>query len=141
METSFDTKKRNDGYATKRLREILGVKQEDLAEKLGLSQQAISKIEQSAILKDEQLEKIAKALNISVDAIKNFSEDAALNIISNSFTSNDNSTLNAINHQCTFNLVDKVVQLYEDKIALYERMLKAEQEKVSLLEEVLKNQK
>ena len=30
MNTAFETKKRNDGYSVKRLREILGVKQEDL---------------------------------------------------------------------------------------------------------------
>lgn len=128
METSFDTKKRNDGYATKRLREILGVKQEDLAEKLGLSQQAISKIEQSEILKDEQLEKIAKALNIPVDAIKNYSEDSTANFINTFY---DNS---GFNYQCNFNPLDKVIELYE-------RVIQTEREKVSLLEEVLKNQK
>lgn len=131
METSFGTKKRNDGYSTKRLREILGVKQEDLAEKLGLSQQAISKIEQSEILKEEQLEAIAKALNIPVDAIRNYSDDATLNIIVSSL--HDNSSI-IQNYYPTFNTVDKLVELYE-------RLLETEKQKVSLLEEVLKNQK
>lgn len=134
METSLGTKKRNDGYSTKRLREILGVKQEDLADKLGLSQQAISKLEQKEVIEEDVLEKIAKALNVSIEVIRNFDETAALNIISNSFTSNDNSTLNAINHQCSFNPIDKVVELYE-------RMLQNEKEKVALLEEVLKSKK
>lgn len=130
METPIETQKRRDGYNAKRLREILGVKQEDLADMLGLSQQAVSKLEQKEVIDDATLEKIAKALNIPIDAIKNFSEDSALNIISNSFTSNDSSTLNAINHQCTFNAMDKIVELFE-------RLLKAEQEKVQLLQEVL----
>lgn len=141
METTFETKKNNYGYNTKRLREILGVKQEDLAERMAVSQQTVSRLEQTAQLDDEMLAKIAAALHISVDAIKYFDEMAALNIISNSFTSNDNSTLNAINHQCTFNPLDKVVQLYDEKVALYERMLKVEQEKVALLEDILKNKK
>ncbi len=134
MNTAFETKKRNDGYSVKRLREILGVKQEDLADKLQISQQTISKIEQKDILEDDLLNNIAKALNVSVDAIKNFSEDAALNIISNSFTSNDTSTLNAVNYQCSFNPLDKIIELYE-------RMLKAEQEKVNILEQMLKDKK
>lgn len=128
METSFETKKRNDGYSTKRLREILGVKQEELADKLGLSQQAISKIEQSEILKDEQLEAIAKALNIPVDAIKNYSEDSTANFINTFY---DNS---GFNYQCNFNPLDKVIELYE-------RVIQTEREKVSLLEDVLKNKK
>jgi len=133
MDTT-DTKKRKDGYNAKRIREILGIKQEDLAERMKTSQRTVSKLEQTDILKDEQLEAIAKALNVPVDAIKNYSDDAALNIISNSFTSHDNSTLNAINHQCTFNAMDKIMELFE-------RLLKAEQEKVQLLQEVLKEKK
>lgn len=135
METSFGTKKRNDGYSTKRLREILGVKQEDLAEKLGLSQQAISKIEQSEILKDEQLEKIAAALNVPVDAIKNFSEESAVNFVANTF----NEVSYGIYY--SFNPIDKIVKLYDEKIELLERMLQTEREKIALLEEVLKNKK
>ena len=134
MDIAFETKKRNDGYSVKRLREILGVKQEDLADKLQISQQTISKIEQKDILEDDLLNNIAKALNISVEAIKNFRENIALNIISNSFTSNDTSTLNAVNYECSFNPLDKVIELYE-------RMLKAEQEKVNILEQMLKDKK
>ena len=53
-----------------------------------------------------------------------------MNIISNTFNSNDTSTLNAINLQPTFNPVDKVVELYE-------RLLEAEKEKVAYLEKLL----
>lgn len=35
METSFETKKRRDGYNAKRLREILGVKQERTCRETG----------------------------------------------------------------------------------------------------------
>lgn len=43
----------------------------------------------------------------------------AVNIISNTFTTNHTSTLNTVNPQCTFNPIDKIVQLYDEKIALY----------------------
>ena len=78
MNTAFEAKSRHDGYNVKRLREILGVKQEDLADKLQISQQTLSKIEQKNILEDNLLNTITKALNVSVDAIKNFRENIAL---------------------------------------------------------------
>ncbi len=128
MNTSFEIKKRHDGYNVKRLREILGVKQEDLADKLQMSQQTISKIEQKDTLEDQLLVKIAEVLNISVDAIKNFSDESAINIISSTL----NDQAGSIIYYPSFNPVDKIIELYE-------RMLKAEQEKVALLEEILKN--
>ncbi len=127
METPIETQKRRDGYNTKRLREILGVKQEDLADMLGLSQQAVSKLEQKEVIDDATLEKIAQALSIPIDAIKNFSEDVAVNFVANTF---HDSTVANTYHQCTFNTIDKIVELFE-------RLLKAEQEKVQLLQEVL----
>jgi len=138
METTFETKKSNYGYNTKRLREILGVKQEDLAERMGVSQQTVSRLEQTAQLDDETLEKIAAALHISIDAIKNFSEDSAINFVANTFHEGSSGIYN---YQCNFNPIDKLVELYDEKVALYERMLKAEQEKVALLEDVLKSKK
>jgi transcriptional regulator with XRE-family HTH domain len=131
METSLDT--RRDGYNVKRLREILGMKQEELADKINLTQQTVSKIESKNILEDDLLKQIAEALHVPVEAIKNFNEAAAVNIIANTFNSNDNSA-GLVAQQYNFNPIDKIIELYE-------RMLKAEQEKVALLEEVLKGKK
>ena len=83
---------------------------------------------------DDRLEEVSKALGVSAEAIKNFNEDAALNIISNTFSDfKDNAIANA-NH-CTFNPIDKIVELYESKIALYERLIK---EKEAFIEKMLK---
>ena len=109
------------------------MKQETLASELGISQQAVSKIEQSADVDGEALEKISKILGVPADAIKNFNDDAVLNIISNTFTSQDTSTLNAINFQPSFNPIDKIVELYNEKVALLERLLQSEKEKNDLL--------
>ena len=87
------------GRKISKIRELRGMKQETLAAELGISQQAVSKIEQSADVDGEALEKISKILGVPADAIKNFNDDAVLNIISNTFTSQDTSTLNAINFQ------------------------------------------
>jgi transcriptional regulator with XRE-family HTH domain len=121
------------GRKISKIRELKGMKQETLAAQLGISQQAVSKIEQSADVDGEALEKISKILGVPADAIKNFNDDAVLNIISNTFTSQDTSTLNAINFQPSFNPIDKIVELYNEKIALLERLLLAEKEKNELL--------
>ncbi|MFD2288575.1 helix-turn-helix domain-containing protein [Pedobacter petrophilus] len=126
METPTKSGKTHIGRKISRIREIRGIKQDFLAVELGVSQQTISKIEQSEEVEEATLEKIAGVLGVSAEAIKNFNEDAILSIISNTFTSNDSSTINAINMQCTFNPLDKVVELYE-------RLLASEREKMEIL--------
>lgn len=126
------TKPKHIGRNISRIRELRGMKQEALAIAIGVSQQTISNIENSEAVEEEKLLQIANALNVSTEAIKNFNEDSILNIVSNSFTSNDNSTLNAINIQPNFNPLDKVVELYE-------RLVQAEKDKVTYLEKLLKD--
>ena len=82
-------------------------------------------------IEDEMLDKIAKILHVSTEALKTMSEEATINYI-NTFTDNENGHFFTQNCQYTFNPIDKIVELYE-------RLVKAEQEKVALLEEQLKN--
>jgi transcriptional regulator with XRE-family HTH domain len=114
----------HEGRNIKRIREILGIKQDALAVELGLSQQAVSALEQREALDKDMLEKVAKALKISSEAIKNFNEEATYNNIANNF--NDNSYL--INYQ--FNPVEKIIELYE-------RIIKDKDEKIALLEKMI----
>ena len=127
----------HEGHNVKRIREILGIKQDALAIELGedWTQKKISLLEAKETIEPEILSQVAKALKVPVDSIKNFNEDATVSIIANTFNSNDNSTLNAVNYHCTFNPIDKIVQLYEEKVALYERMIK---EKNELLDKLAK---
>jgi len=75
----------HEGRNVKRLREILGMKQDTLALELGLSQQAISQLEQKEALDKDMLEKVSAVLKIPVEVIKNFDEEKAINIIANTF--------------------------------------------------------
>ena len=75
----------HQGRNVKRFREMLGIKQDALAIDLGLSQQAISALEQKEALDKDMLEKIAAVLKIPAEAIENFDEEQAINIISNTF--------------------------------------------------------
>lgn len=111
------------GRKISRIRELRGMKQEAVAFELGVSQQAVSKMEQSEQLEDEALEKIAKVLGVPAAAIKEFNEEAVFNIISNNFS--DNSSNNN-NYLCTINPLEKIVELYE-------RLLASEREKLELL--------
>lgn len=67
-------------------------------------------------------------MGVTVEAIKNFSEEAVFNIIGNTFQ--DHSTITSGNYGCTFNSLDKVVELYE-------RLVQAEKDKVEYLEKLL----
>jgi len=122
--------KAHHGRNIKRVREILGVKQEVLAEQLNMSQQTVSRFESKEELEDEIIDKIAKVLNVPIDTIKRFNEEGVINIISSTLHDNAGSIINSP----SFNPLDKVVELYE-------RMLKAEQEKVALLEQLLRERK
>ncbi|MDN5210480.1 helix-turn-helix transcriptional regulator [Fulvivirgaceae bacterium BMA12] len=121
-----------------RMREMLGIKQDVVADKLGLSQQAISKIEQSENVDDAVLEKMADALGVSPEAVKNFSEESIFNQINN--TLNDSSSLNQ-NYQCTINPIEKLVEAMEENKKLYEALLKSEREKVAMLQKLLEDKK
>ena len=133
-------KKVHHGKNVKRLREMLNIKQDILADSIRMSQQTVSRFESQEVLDDDLLNRIAKVFNVTAESIKNFDEEAAINIINNTFNSNDNSTMNAINHNCVFNSSDNVIQLYEDKVNLYKRLLKVEQDKNALLKKLLENQ-
>ena len=136
MET---TSKKHLGRNISRIREMKGMKQETLAEILGISQQKMSVIENTEELDDAKLNEIAKALEVPANAIKEYSDEKMLNVITNNtFNSNDSSTLNAINVMPTFNPLDKLVEAYDENKKLYERLLQAEKDKTTYLEQLLR---
>jgi transcriptional regulator with XRE-family HTH domain len=130
METAAKPSSNHIGRKISRIGELKGIKQETLASELGVSQQTVSRMEQSEKVEDEILEKVAAILGVPAEAIKNFSEEAMVNIIANTFT---HSTLNGVNYFPTFNPIDKIVELYNEKVELLERLLQAEKEKNELL--------
>jgi transcriptional regulator with XRE-family HTH domain len=130
------TKPKHIGRNISRIRELKGMKQEALAIAIGVSQQSVSNIEASESMEEEKLLEVANALGVSVEAIKNFSEEGVINYF-NTFTENDFSNSQGANfapyssNNCTFNPLDKVVELYE-------RLVQAEKDKVEYLEQLLK---
>ncbi|MBB6324744.1 transcriptional regulator with XRE-family HTH domain [Algoriphagus iocasae] len=129
----------HQGRNVKRFREMLGFKQEALAYELGedWSQKKISALEQKEEIEESLLAQIAEVLKLPVDAFKNFDEEQAVNIISSTF----HHTQGIVNYNPTFqnNPIDKLIQLHEEKIELYERMLKEKDEMMARLEKLIGN--
>ncbi|WP_407485517.1 helix-turn-helix domain-containing protein [Elizabethkingia miricola] len=127
----------HQGRNVKRFREMLGIKQEALAFDIGgdWNQKKVSLLEQKEVIEDALLQQIAEVLKIPVEAIQNFDEQQAVNIISNTVTTvNDNAIGVIVNNN---NPIEKIIQLHEEKIALYERMLKEKDEMMTRLEKLI----
>ncbi|MBF31792.1 MAG: transcriptional regulator [Aequorivita sp.] len=130
----------HQGRNVKRFREMLGIKQEALAYELGedWNQKKISLLEQKETIDTPLLEQISEVLHIPAEAFKNFDEEQAINIISNTF---DNCSQPAsVFYNSTINPLEQLIKVHEEKIALYERMLKEKDEMMARLEKLLNKQ-
>lgn len=130
MSTATDSQKSiHQGRNVKRFREMLGLKQEALALALGddWSQKRVSLLEGKELIEEDILAQVAAILKVPVEAIKNFDEEKAIYNIQNNY---DNAAHN-INYN--FNPIEKIVELYDEKVALFERLLQSEREKVEIL--------
>lgn len=119
-------KKVHHGRNIKRLREMIGMKQDTLALELGedWTQQRISLLEQKETIDAPLLQQVAGALKMPVEAISNFDPDVAINIISSTLHDQSGSVY------YNFNPIDKIVELYE-------ALLKSEREKIAMLEKMM----
>jgi transcriptional regulator with XRE-family HTH domain len=127
----------HQGRNVKRFREMLGIKQEALAFDLGeeWNQKKISMLEQKDVIEDDLLQAISTALKIPVEAFQNFDEELAVNVIANTF--GDHSIGFQRNDNPTFHPIEQILKLHEEKIALYERMLKEKDEMMDRLEKLI----
>ncbi len=108
---------------------------------MGLSQALISTYEQRKVLNDDVIEHFAKALNVAPELIKELEEDPVTVIIeNNTFEKGSGAAYyNVINNNP--DPVDRLIELSNEKTALYERILELEKEKNALLEKLLRNEK
>jgi len=135
LHTTKTDRKVHEGHNIKRFREMLGIKQDALAVELGddWNQQKISLLEQKETIDAPLLQQISAALKIPVEAIQNFDEEAAINVISNTINNNDHATMTnpaVFNYQPSFNPIDKMIELYE-------RMLQQQKEMIEKLERLI----
>jgi hypothetical protein len=112
---------------------MLGIKQEALAYELGedWNQKKISLLEQKELIENDILDQVAKILKVPADALKNFDEEQAVNIISNNASFDNCQQPAFFYNQSTFNPLDKMVELYE-------RMLEQQKEMIDRLEKLIR---
>jgi hypothetical protein len=92
-------------------------------------------LEQKDVIEDNLLKQISAVLKIPVEAFQNFDEEQAVNVIANTFGNNGIGYQR--NDNPTFNPIEQVLKMHEEKIALYERMLKEKDEMMAKLEKLI----
>lgn len=126
------------GRNVKRMRDVLGVKQDALAHDLGMSQQAISLLEQKETLDDAVIEKVAVILGVPEELIRGMTEEGMLNIFSGTINDNNASAFGTVqSNTFNYNPLDKFMEIVDENRKLYERLLAVEKEKSDLLQQLL----
>jgi transcriptional regulator with XRE-family HTH domain len=133
MKTSFkDNEPVHIGNNVRRIREMSGKKQYELAEECNLTPKQMSRLESSESVDDDQLEMIAKKLGVTSEFIRNFKEEHAINIIQHDITVQDNATNNGYQSQNINHPVDAFLEFFE-------KFIRKDKEKSQSLEELSKS--
>ena len=115
------------------LRGLRRMTQKDMAARLDILQSEYSRIENKDKIDDDLLERIANALEVSPEAIKNFNENAIINNFSFSF--NDN----AVNAVYNINSIEKIVELYEQILNEKNEVIKSKEELIEMFKQLQKS--
>jgi len=117
------------GRKIEKIRKLRGFTQDELGVGLGITKQAVSKLEQSESIENDRLTKIAEVLGVTKEGLENFNEDAVFYLTTN-FNENCNVTSQVINNNVE-NFVNNPV---EKIIELYETLLQSERDKIQILQ-------
>ena len=130
METDTYTNTLHIGRKIERIRRLRGMTQTDLGNMLGVTKQAVSKMEQAEKIEDEKLKQVAGALGVTEEGLKKFTEETVL-YYTNNFYENSNTTATNIG---TVSNVENINQFsMKQAIKLFEELLKIEREKFESL--------
>nr|MBP6315786.1 helix-turn-helix transcriptional regulator [Chitinophagaceae bacterium] len=110
------------GKKVAKARDIIGIKQDEMARYFKISQQAYSKWEQGEDLDESTLNKIALKLGVTVDFIKSLNEESGVQNLNSHCT-------NVVNYQ--FNPIEKIVELYERLLKMQAETLESKEKNSS----------
>ncbi len=136
----------HQGANVRRIRRYEGMKQDTLANELGVNQQCISRLEQQPVIKKEYMEKIAAILKVTPEIIENM-EETPISIVveNNNFENGSNNNGIGYNSEVNDNKIihplEQLIELTKENASLYERMIANEKEKAALLEKLLNEKK
>ncbi|TYR36332.1 helix-turn-helix transcriptional regulator [Sphingobacterium phlebotomi] len=105
------------GRKIERVRKLRGWTQSELATKLGVSKQAISKLEQSENIGDEKLGEVARALEVTFEGLRDFSEEKVLYNTNNFYENCGVSASNIVAN------VENIHNPLKETIEMFERQL------------------
>lgn len=134
----------HEGHNITRFRHLRGLKQEALADMIGVTQQTMSHHEQQRTVNPDVLKRIAKALNVSEEVLQNLEDDNTTFIIeNNTFGDNDNIGIGTHVEQDKnniYNPIDKIITLMERLLEHEEQKSKQLEERLDRLEELLRQE-
>lgn len=132
----------NEGANVRKLRQILGIKQSAFAEKLGIDQSAVSRLESRRVIEEDTLLKIANIFNVSPKIIQELEENPLSVVVENTIFESGSSNNGTVGYnekiENTIHPLEKIIELNKQTTELYERMVALEKEKLALLEQLLK---
>ncbi|WP_431213804.1 helix-turn-helix domain-containing protein [Puia sp. P3] len=116
METVDYTNQLHMGRKIERIRRLRGMTQTELGTALGITKQAVSKMEQTEKIEDGKLKTVADALGVTEEGLKSFNEE---NVLYNTYNFYENSGVNAAsigahNIETLNNFpIEKTIELFE----------------------------
>ena len=152
MEQAENTQvKRNThhGHALRRLRQDRRLSQKELGDKVAMVQQTVSHYEDEERISDPILERFAKALEVSVDFIKELEDEKPMSVYveNNQITDHasaylgNNTGPNTINNQLDKEIVESVLtdlkSVYKDNIKHFQECMELTRRQIAKLEEAL----
>ncbi len=126
METKDYTNMLHIGRKVERIRRLRGMTQTELGEALGITKQAVSKMEQTEQLDDERLKVVAEALGVTEDGLKKFNEETVLYNTIN-FYENCGVSSASINAHSEIETLNNFP--IEKTIEMFEKLLEKERQK------------
>jgi transcriptional regulator with XRE-family HTH domain len=127
IESKFLDGNRHVGVKIGSVRRLVGNTQLELAERLGVTKQAVSKLEQTERVDDERLAKVAVALGVSLEGLKNFNSENVLYYTNNFY---ENCGVHATNGGMVGTGKIETVNSFslEQAVKLFEELIKMERE-------------
>lgn len=127
------------GYKIKRMRELRGLKQEAVAEGLGIKQNTYSDIESGKIElspSDERFKKLAELFGTTPAFIENYDDRYLVNIVNHH---NGNGTAAANNH---FNIqaIDDLQKMVELIAMPFKAQIESQKEEIQFLRSLIKKE-
>jgi len=125
METVDYSPSLHIGRKIERVRKLRGMTQSELGDTLGITKQAVSKMEQAEKIEDEKIKQVADALGVTEEGLKKFNEESILYYTYN-FYENSGVTAAAIGAHNIETLNNFPI---EKTIEMFEKLLKKESQK------------